>query len=327
MVCPNPIGSAVSSYARLASASSMNRWRGTFRIRSSTRLSAIPCSWSRCTSRSRVRAEVMPIPLSRGPSMKLLKFQPLLHCGYCRMARQIDLQGSDGRIPVRHGMKVRARSRILAGTGVTHPIDIAAARIFRLHDRLAAMAAAQASHLDSPQPAVRKIRHIDIENDGTDVRPLQRFFGHSTYELRGHLRRSGKIARTPRLDAQRHRDGGETEKPALDRGRHRSRIQGVVAEIGSVIDPRHDDVVLEVEQAGNRQMYAIGRRAVDVVGVGVITGGAHRHIESERVAGAAAIPIRGHDGDGAKGPDRRAERVQALCTVAVIIREKNFHWS
>src|ERR1700730_11485844 len=133
----------------------MNRCRGTFRIRSSTRRSVMPCSCKRCTRRSRVRAEVMPIPLSRGPSMKLLKVEPLLQIGQSGMTLQIDLQGRDGREALGHGMKIRAGSGVLAGTGIAHPIDIAASRIFRLHDRLAAMTAAEPRHSDAPQLAVR----------------------------------------------------------------------------------------------------------------------------------------------------------------------------
>src|SRR3982075_1313681 len=126
----------------------MNRCRGTLRIRSSTRRSVIPCSCKRCTRRSRVRAQVMPIPLRRGPSMKLLKLEPLLQFGQSGMTRQIDLQRSDGRKAFGHGMKIRPGPGVLAGTGVSHPVDIAAPGIFRLDDRLAAMAAAEPRHLD-----------------------------------------------------------------------------------------------------------------------------------------------------------------------------------
>src|SRR5271168_4978813 len=129
----------------------MNRCRGTLRIRSSTRRSVIPCSCKRCTRRSRVRADVMPIPLSRGPSMKLLNLEPFLQLRYRRMARQVDLQRSDGGESLRDGMKIRARSGILAGTGVAHPVDAAAPRVLGLHDRLAAVTAAEARHLDASQ--------------------------------------------------------------------------------------------------------------------------------------------------------------------------------
>src|SRR5277367_3846635 len=115
----------------------MNKCRGTLRIRSNTRASVMPCSCRRCTKRSRVRAEVMPIPLSRGPSMKLLMREPLLQFGQSRMARQIDLQRRDGREAFGHGVKIRAGSGVLACPGVAHPVDVAAARVLRLDDGLA----------------------------------------------------------------------------------------------------------------------------------------------------------------------------------------------
>src|SRR6202051_163347 len=151
----------------------MNKCRGTFRIRSSTRRSVIPCSCRRCTRRSRVRAEVMPIPLSRGPSMKLLKLEPLLQFGQSGVAGQIDLPGSDGGKTFGAGLKIRAGPRVLTGTGVAPPVDIAASRVFRLHDRLAAMAAAEPRHLDAPQLAVGQIRHIHVEDHRSGFRPLE----------------------------------------------------------------------------------------------------------------------------------------------------------
>src|SRR6266403_1139482 len=83
--------------------------------------------------------------------------------------------------------------------------------------------------------------------------------------------------------------------------------------------------MVKVEQTGNRQMHAVGRRPIDVVGVSVITRRTHRHVEGEGVARAAAIPIRSHDGHGAHRPHRSRKCGQALGTVAIVIRKKNFH--
>src|SRR5271165_3972265 len=129
----------------------MNRCRGTLRMRSRIRRSAIPCSCSRCTSRSRVRAEVMPMPLKRGPSMKLVKIEPPLEIRKRRMAGQIDLQRSDGRITLRDSVEVRAGARVLSGACIAHPVYVAAARILHFDDGLGAMPAAEARHLDAAQ--------------------------------------------------------------------------------------------------------------------------------------------------------------------------------
>ena len=75
IVCPWPIGSGASSYARIASASSTKMWRGTAVSAASTTSSRIPCSRRRSTIRARVRADVMPIPVRRvsSPSVPIAR--------------------------------------------------------------------------------------------------------------------------------------------------------------------------------------------------------------------------------------------------------------
>ena len=62
MVWLRPIGNAVSSYARCASASSMKMCLGTLPMTLNTCSDSMPRSRSRFTRRSRVRCEVMPMP-------------------------------------------------------------------------------------------------------------------------------------------------------------------------------------------------------------------------------------------------------------------------
>src|SRR5450631_165980 len=129
----------------------------------------MPWSCSRCTNRSRVRAEVMPIPLRRGPSIKLLKFQPTLQLGQRRMTRQVDLQRRDGCITLRDRMKVGAGPCVLARAGGSDPIDISATRVLRTHYPLRSMTIAETRHFDTAQRPVWQIRHIHVEDYG----PLQ----------------------------------------------------------------------------------------------------------------------------------------------------------
>src|SRR6202167_4117563 len=180
----------------------MNRCLGTLRIRSSTRRSTIPCSCRRCTRRSRVRAEVMPMPLRRGPSIKLLNLEPSFEIDQCRMPRQIDLQRRDGSVPLRHGVKVRARTRVLPGAGISHPIHVAAPRVLRLDDGLRTMPAPQPSYLDAAQLAVRQVWNIDIQDDGALLRTMQWMLRDTLHELRGHPRRAGEIAWAVRRQAK-----------------------------------------------------------------------------------------------------------------------------
>src|SRR5438552_13894905 len=97
-------------------------------------------------SLSRVRADVMPMPDIRGPSMDLLNPEPSAEFRQRRVPGQVDLQRRDRGVPFGDGVKVRAGPGILAGAGIAHPIYLPAPRVARPHDGLAAMAVAKASH-------------------------------------------------------------------------------------------------------------------------------------------------------------------------------------
>ena len=78
------------------------------------------------------------------------------------MPRQIDLQRRDGSVPFRHRVKISAWTRVLSGAGISHPIDLAAARVPRLDDGLRAVTVAEPRHLDAAQLPVRQVGNIDI---------------------------------------------------------------------------------------------------------------------------------------------------------------------
>src|SRR5512145_3332043 len=169
MVWPWPIGSAVSSYARLASASSTNRCRGTLRIRSSTSGLTMPCSRRRATSRSRVRAEVMPIPLtllwSFTPASVVRSFRapgkPLADLAERGMARQVDLQRRDRDVAAGHRVEIGALAGVGALARRADPVDRSAARIAGPHHRRRTVPVPQARGADAAQTFVRKVRHVD----------------------------------------------------------------------------------------------------------------------------------------------------------------------
>src|SRR5271165_5173118 len=105
------------------------------------------------------------MPLRRGPSMKLLKRQPAFEFGQRRVPRQVDLQRSDGGKAFGNRMKIGARTRILPLARRSNPVHIASARVFGAHDRLTAMARAEARYSNSAQLAVRQVRDIHVEDD------------------------------------------------------------------------------------------------------------------------------------------------------------------
>src|SRR5215472_18671220 len=88
-------------------------WRGTLRIRSRTARLAMPCSRSRWTRRSRVRAEVMPMPVSRRSVIDA--FQPAADGGQCAVAREIDLERRHRYEALGDRVEVRAGPCVLLG--------------------------------------------------------------------------------------------------------------------------------------------------------------------------------------------------------------------
>ena len=166
---------------------------------------------------------------------------------------------------------------------------------------------------------------LTLRITGPSSAPCSGSVRHALHQLRGHLRGAGKIAGAIRRQAQGNGNGRQPKKSAFDCRGHRARVQRVVAKIGAVVDARHHNVVLEIEQAGDRQMHAVGGRAVDIVRIGVVARGAHRHIQRQRIARTAAVSIRCDDGDGAQGLDRKTKRRQALGSIAVVIGKQNLH--
>jgi hypothetical protein len=60
------------------------------------------------------------------------------------------------------------------------------------------------------------------------------------------------------------------------------------------VDARHHDVRLEIQQPGQRQVHAIGRRAGHAPGFLVHDARAQRSIERERIGRARAVAVGSH---------------------------------
>ena len=155
---------------------------------------------------------------------------------------------------------------------------------------------------------VGQIRHVDVEHHRAPA-------AASTAQALGRVCAATRaaLAKLRGLPGSTHSDTAIAGKPRNRPSTAAATVpeyKRVVAEIGAVVHARDDDVVLEIEQSRNRQMHAIGGRAVDVVSIGVVARRAHRHIERERIAGAAAVAVGSHDGDGAEGLDRPPKRVK-----------------
>ena len=112
---------------------------------------------------------------------------------------------------------------------------------------------------------------------------MQRLREQPQHQLARDARGGRKVrAGAATLRHERHGDGGQAEKAALDGRSDRARVEHVVPEVGAVVDARYDHVELEFEQARDRKVDTVGRRAVDhVPGVLVHALHAQRHLERQ----------------------------------------------
>ena len=77
---------------------------------------------------------------------------------------------------------------------------------------------------------------------------------------------------------------------------------------------------------GDREVHAVRRRAVDDVVLALAElEDAQRHVERQRVAGAAAVAVGRDDGDLGQRRKRVAQALQALGAIAVVVADENFH--
>src|SRR5579872_7241155 len=175
-------------------------WRGTLRTRSSTSGFTMPCSRSLCTSRSRVRAEVMPIPLRRRSTIDAV--QPVRDQVERGVARHIDLQRRHRDEALRDGVEVGSGPGVLLRTCWTNPVHLSTARIAGGHDPLRAMTKAQTCAAKASQTLEGHIRDIHIENERTLERACEQALHQS-------LRDPGPCLEVPaalRIGAQRDRN-------------------------------------------------------------------------------------------------------------------------
>ena len=108
----------------------------------------------------------------------------------------------------------------------------------------------------------------------------------------------------------------------------RSRVDDIISQIGAVIDASHHHVRFRAHQLVDRQMHAVGRRALHrIVAAFVDAGDPQRYFQRQRVTRAAAVAIRRHHNDLTTRAQRLAEGTNALGMHTIIITDQNSHRS
>jgi hypothetical protein len=184
------------------------------------------------------------------------------------------------------------------------------------------MAVAQARDFETGDLVPWHVGHVDVE-DGVGGQRIGR-------QARDDLDRGARGGRVVAAyvvgGGQRDRHRGQAQETALHRRGDGARIDDVVAEVGGVVDARHHDVGFGFEHAGDGDVHAVGRRAVYAEAAGLELHHAHRAVEGEGVAGAAAVAVRrDHDHLMAGIAQARGEDADARGVDAVVVADKYAH--
>ncbi|OQB99423.1 MAG: hypothetical protein BWX79_03139 [Alphaproteobacteria bacterium ADurb.Bin100] len=222
---------------------------------------------------------------------------------------------------VLRGVEIRALGLVQRGAGGADPVHGLATRIDLRDHRLGRVPAAQAAHLERLDLLQRQVGNVDVQQPGPGadhllLRQLQHDFAR--------LGPRGVEVRPAPLDL-RERDCRDAEQVALHRRAHGAGVDGVVAHVGAVVDARDHQVGPVAQQAGQRDVHTIGRRAVHVAK----TVGGRLHVEwrmqCQRVRFGAVVLLRRHHFDLGHGPQRLVQRHDAGSLVAVVVGNEDFH--
>src|SRR5690606_5952040 len=197
---------------------------------SSTLRSRMPSSNRRSSSRSRVRWEVMPIPLFNRSSRTLLypqiaqpAIEPIEHL----VVGLVDAQRGDGDVTVHHRIEIRALTPVPRIPSHLDPVTLLAPGIGPLHRFGGTLAMAKTGQHHTLDTFQRQVGNVHVEYGarwqiqllmGLDQRPgdcrgCRQIVGLATDQGKGHRR--------------------ARQKAALQRGSYRARVEYVIAQVGA----------------------------------------------------------------------------------------------
>src|SRR5439155_10215076 len=223
-----PIGSGVSSYACGCSPGSTNRWRGTRRIASRTRPSAIPRAAS-CAATMRLRSSSNASPISRPREVERLQGVERL------VVREVEVDRRHRDESLAHGVEVGPFLLDELELLASDPVVLLAPRIDLLDDRIAVSAPSHAGQGEATDRlSVLRSGHVHVEERVGRKSALE----HPGREPRGE--RGGGLEPEAAAADRRDRQGGDAEQRPLHRGGDRAGVRHVVAQVRSLVDPRED---------------------------------------------------------------------------------------
>jgi hypothetical protein len=206
-----------------------------------------------------------------------------------RVVGQVDLQRRDRGMALQRSRGSRCPRIVLGSAGAADPVHRVAARAGLRDHLLRRVAAAEAADLEGLELAEGPVGMFTFSSQ---CAPSVRWCAPGTAPARAPCARRHRGG--PALLDLREGDGRNAEQVALHRRAHRAGVDGVVAHVGAVVDAAHHQVGPVAQQARERDVHAVGRRAVDVakaVGASLTYSGA---LQRQRVR-LGAVVVLGRD--------------------------------
>src|SRR5215831_14996959 len=232
---------------------------------------------------------------------------------------QVHLQRSQRHALRSDGVEIGSGACVLRAAGRAHPVHGLAARRRGLDGWLGLVAPAEPRDLEALQGFVGDIGHVDVEQDGLAQRSLLEALDQVARDPRRGL------VVPPRLAGERDRERRDPEQVALGRRRDRSRVDRIVAHVGPEIDARYDDVRHLIEQAGDRQMYAVGGRAVHKAEPVRRFAHGQGPVEGEGIRRAAEVALRCDYGNASQVCEGGCENGEPGCEIPVVVAQQDPH--
>ena len=231
------------------------------------------------------------------------------------------MQWRDGQVAFKRGVKVRAIAVVLGCTCAANPIHGFATRTGLCNDALSRVAAPQTRDTQGFDECQRLIGNVHVQQPWS---PRNMTLCH---HLLDQLTRFGgsRIEMAPALLHLRERHRGNAKQIPLHRRAHSSRVNGVVAHVGAIVDTGHHQVGFVIKQACQGNVHTVSRRSVHITKA--VAGLTHvqRRMQGQCVGLGTVVLLRRHNFNATQVLERFVQGHNAGGLKAVVVGNQNIH--
>ena len=218
-------------------------------------------------------------------------------------------------------MEIRSIGVVLDRPGATDPVHGVAARALLGDDGFGCMAPSQAAYLRRLHLREREIGNVDV--DQPRLAANQTLLLHCQHQLAGPCCRC--VNMLPAFLHLGERNGRHTKQVPLHRCAHGTGVDRVVPHVGTIVDARDHQVGPVPEQTGERDVHAVGRRAIEITKAVGRRGDVQRGIERQGVRFRAVVELGRNHFHLSHVLERFVQGHNARSLVTVVVRNQYFH--